>query len=132
LPPTLLQRSFRCFIHLLNKFPKLGKGLVLILFADDQLVFGRCQFVIGKKDSRPILVNVSEVIITRAIITEYDLPRETIQPHDVVVDADGIAWYSSFGEQNLGKLDPRSGKVTEFPIALNKPGFPSVPVGQPC
>jgi Carboxypeptidase regulatory-like domain len=35
---------------------------------------------------------------TRVIITEYDLPRATIQPHDVVVDADGIAWYSSFGE----------------------------------
>src|SRR5262245_16478204 len=39
---------------------------------------------------------------TRVIITEYDLPRETIQPHDVVIDADGIAWYSSFGEQFLG------------------------------
>jgi streptogramin lyase len=62
---------------------------------------------------------------TRVVITEYDLPRETIQPHDVVVDADGIAWYSSFGEQNLGRLDPRTGKVTEFPVALHKPGFPT-------
>jgi virginiamycin B lyase len=66
---------------------------------------------------------------TRAVITEYDLPRETIQPHDVVVDADDIAWYSSFGEQNLGKLDPKSGKVTEFPIALAKPGFPTGTLG---
>jgi len=66
---------------------------------------------------------------TRAVITEYDLPRETIQPHDVVVDADGVAWYSSFGEQNLGKLDPRSGKVTEFPILLHKPGFPTGTLG---
>ena len=66
---------------------------------------------------------------TRVVITEYDLPRETIQPHDVVVDADGIVWYSSFGEQNLGKLDPRTGKVTEFPIALHKPGFPTGTLG---
>ncbi|MEN3383738.1 MAG: virginiamycin lyase [Hyphomicrobiales bacterium] len=66
---------------------------------------------------------------TRVIITEYDLPRETIQPHDVIVDADGLAWYSSFGEQNLGKLDPRSGKVTEFPIKLHKPGFPTGTLG---
>ena len=66
---------------------------------------------------------------TRAVITEYDLPRETIQPHDVIVDADGIAWYSSFGEQFLGKLDPKSGKVTEFPIALVKPGFPTGTLG---
>jgi streptogramin lyase len=66
---------------------------------------------------------------TRVVITEYDLPRETIQPHDVVIDADGVAWYSSFGEQYLGKLDPRSGKVTEFPIALAKPGFPTGTLG---
>src|SRR5215475_2267066 len=38
---------------------------------------------------------------TEVIITEYDLPRETIEPHDVVLDADGMAWYSSFGEQFL-------------------------------
>src|SRR5262249_32968180 len=37
---------------------------------------------------------------TRVIYTEYDLPRETISPHDVIVDPKGIAWYSSFGEQN--------------------------------
>src|SRR5438067_5534981 len=62
---------------------------------------------------------------TRVIYTEYDLPRETIEPHDVIVDAQGIAWYSSFGEQNLGRLDPRSGKVTEFAIPESKPGFPT-------
>ena len=66
---------------------------------------------------------------TRVIYTEYDLPRETIQPHDVIVDADGIAWYSSFGEQNLGRLDPRSGEVKEFPIPTTKPGFPTGSLG---
>jgi len=62
---------------------------------------------------------------TRVIYTEYDLPRETIEPHDVIVDSRGTVWYSSFGEQNLGKLDPRTGKVTEFAIAERKPGFPT-------
>jgi len=62
---------------------------------------------------------------TRVIITEYDLPRPTIEPHDVIVDGDGIAWYSNFGEQTLGKLDPRTGKVTEFPMPELKPGFPT-------
>jgi streptogramin lyase len=62
---------------------------------------------------------------TRVIYTEYDLPRETISPHDVIVDAEGIAWYSSFGEQNLGRLDPKTGKVKEFPIETTKPGFPT-------
>jgi virginiamycin B lyase len=62
---------------------------------------------------------------TRVIYTEYDLGRETIEPHDVIVDADGIAWYSSFGEQNLGRLDPKTGAVTEYPIPEHKPGYPT-------
>ena len=62
---------------------------------------------------------------TRVIITEYDLPRETIEPHDVIVDKDGIAWYSNFGEQNLGRLDPKTGKVTEYPGPSIKPGLPT-------
>ena len=62
---------------------------------------------------------------TRVIYTEYDLPRETIEPHDVVVDSRGTVWYSSFGEQNLGRLDPKTGTVTEFAIPEHKPGFPT-------
>ena len=62
---------------------------------------------------------------TRVVITEYDLPRETIQPHDVVIDANGIAWYSSFGEQFLGRLDPKTGKASEYPVPMHKPGFPT-------
>jgi streptogramin lyase len=62
---------------------------------------------------------------TRVIYTEYDLPRETIEPHDVIVDRRGTVWYSSFGEQNLGRLDPKTGAVTEFAIPEHKPGFPT-------
>ena len=43
---------------------------------------------------------------THVLITEYDLPRKTIEPHDVIVDAQGQVWYSNFGEMFLGKLDP--------------------------
>ncbi|HYR35213.1 MAG TPA: carboxypeptidase regulatory-like domain-containing protein, partial [Burkholderiales bacterium] len=66
---------------------------------------------------------------TKVVYTEYDLPRETIEPHDVVVDEKGIAWYSSFGEQFLGRLDPRTGKATEFRIPESKPGFPTGTLG---
>jgi streptogramin lyase len=62
---------------------------------------------------------------TRVVYTEYDLPRDTISPHDVVVDRSGIAWYSSFGEQYLGRLDPKTGKVEEYEVGVNKPGFPT-------
>jgi virginiamycin B lyase len=62
---------------------------------------------------------------TRVIITEYDLPRKTIEPHDVIVDADGIVWFSNFGEQFLGRLDPRTARVTEYPVPLIRAGFPT-------
>jgi streptogramin lyase len=45
-------------------------------------------------------------------------------PHDVVVDSTGMAWYSDFGEQFIGRVDPKTGKVTEFPIPVLKKGFP--------
>ena len=61
---------------------------------------------------------------TRVIITEYDLPKPTRQPHDVIVDSDGMAWYISFGEQIIGKLDPKTGKTIEFPVPVLKPDSP--------
>jgi virginiamycin B lyase len=61
---------------------------------------------------------------TRTIITEYDLPRKLAMPHDVIVDSAGMAWYSDFGEQFIGKIDPQTGKVTDFPIPVLKKDFP--------
>jgi streptogramin lyase len=66
---------------------------------------------------------------TRVLITEYDLPRPTIEPHDVIVDAAGIAWFSNFGEQTFGKLDPKTGKVTEYPVPEPKKGWPTGMLG---
>ena len=61
---------------------------------------------------------------TRVIITEWTLPRPTIEPHDVVVDSKGVAWYSNFGEQTIGRFDPRTGKLTEIPVPELKKGSP--------
>ncbi len=62
---------------------------------------------------------------TQVIYTEYDLPQRTRQPHDVIVDADGMAWYASFGEQILGKIDTRTGKATEYQVPRLKANLPS-------
>jgi virginiamycin B lyase len=59
---------------------------------------------------------------TRVLITEYDLPRRTISPHDVMTDSEGIAWYSNFAENTLGRLDPRTGAHTEYTFPTQKPG----------
>ena len=61
---------------------------------------------------------------TRVIITEYDLPRPETLPHDAVADANGMIWYADFGSHYLGMLDPKTGKVVEYPIPVTKPGAP--------
>ena len=61
---------------------------------------------------------------TRVIITEWSLPRPTIEPHDVVVDSKGMAWFSNFGEQTIGKFDPKTGKLVEIPVPELKKGSP--------
>ena len=62
---------------------------------------------------------------THVIVTEYDLPRVVTEPHDVVVDAQGLAWYTDFGTQVLGSVDPKTGAVTEYPVPTLKPGSPN-------
>jgi virginiamycin B lyase len=61
---------------------------------------------------------------THVIITEYDLPNRLIQPHDVMLDRQGTVWYSDFGQMFLGKMDPKTGKVTQYPIPEVKKGYP--------
>ncbi|HXP92726.1 MAG TPA: carboxypeptidase regulatory-like domain-containing protein [Candidatus Binatia bacterium] len=59
----------------------------------------------------------------RVIVTEYDLPRRVTEPHDVILDGAGTAWYTDFGTQVLGQLDPKTGKVTEYQVPTLKPGY---------
>ena len=62
---------------------------------------------------------------TRAIVTEYDVGRITSEPHDILVDKDGKVWYSDFGEMFIGKFDPKTLKLTEYPIKKFKPNAPT-------
>ncbi|MGH9326571.1 MAG: carboxypeptidase regulatory-like domain-containing protein [Terriglobia bacterium] len=59
---------------------------------------------------------------TQVIYTTYDLPRPDAAPHDVELDAQGNVWYSDFTSQFIGKLDPKTGKVTDYPVPLGRTG----------
>jgi streptogramin lyase len=61
---------------------------------------------------------------THVIITEYDLPRKAAQPHDVVMDKDGMIWYSDFSHQFIGEMDPATGKVTDIELPTLRPEEP--------
>lgn len=60
---------------------------------------------------------------TRVIMTEYDLPRRSTQPHDATVDAEGMVWFADFGDNWVGRLNPRTGEVKEWPVPASRP-FP--------
>lgn len=62
---------------------------------------------------------------TRVVYTEYDLPRKLAQPHDVILDTKGRIWYSAFGDQKIGRVDPATGAVVEYDIAISKPDYPT-------
>jgi streptogramin lyase len=62
---------------------------------------------------------------TRVVITEYDLPDQMIQPHDVITDKDGIVWHSDFSGQILGRLDTKTLEHKSFKVPLQRDGWPT-------
>jgi virginiamycin B lyase len=59
---------------------------------------------------------------TQVIYTMYELPRPDASPHDEVFDQQGNVWYSDFNSQFFGKLDPKTGKVVEYPVPQSRLG----------
>lgn len=59
---------------------------------------------------------------THVVITEYELPRLELATHDVSGDAAGNIWYSTHRSSYVGRLDPKTGKVTEFHVPPVQPG----------
>jgi hypothetical protein len=60
---------------------------------------------------------------TRVVVTEYELPRVLISAHDVSGDSKGNIWYSSHRTPYMGKLDPRTGIVTEYQVPPTPAGI---------
>jgi len=58
---------------------------------------------------------------TRVIMTTYDLPRPETMAHDAITTPDGRVWYSDFGHQYIGSIDPETGEVTEYRFPVLKP-----------
>ena len=53
---------------------------------------------------------------TRVVITEYEVPRLLLALHDVDGDSSGNVWYTSHRSPYIGKLEPRTGVVTEYRV----------------
>jgi virginiamycin B lyase len=64
-------------------------------------------------------------IATRAIVTEYEIPWALANIHDIAGDAQGNIWFNINRSPFVGKLDPKTGRVTEYrlPEPYNPPGL---------
>ena len=54
----------------------------------------------------------------RVVVTEFELPRALQSAHDVYGDGNGNIWYTSHLSRFFGKLDTRTGIVTEYQTPL--------------
>jgi hypothetical protein len=55
--------------------------------------------------------------LTRAIVTEYEIPRVGATPRTVVVEPNGrYVWYSDWRANYLGRIDKTSGEIKEYAI----------------
>ena len=61
---------------------------------------------------------------TRVVVTEYELPRQLLAPHDVHGDSRGNIWYTPHRSPYIGKLDPLTGVVKEYRVPSTPGALP--------
>lgn len=60
----------------------------------------------------------------------YELPEGSQQPAHLALDRDGRLWYTAFWGNRLGRLDPESGAVLEYPLPKSvSPAKPAQALG---
>jgi virginiamycin B lyase len=59
---------------------------------------------------------------TRVIITQYDMPRPDTVAHDLDLDSTGTIWYTDESRMFFGKMNPKTGKFTEYALPPVPPG----------
>ena len=55
-------------------------------------------------------------------IKEWDVPTASSRRHDPAVAPDGSLWYTGQMANKLGRLDPKTGQIKEFPLKTAESG----------
>ena len=61
---------------------------------------------------------------THVVVTEYELPQQLLALHDAGPDNQGNIWFTSHKTRFVGKLDPKTGIVTEYTLPLTPGSMP--------
>jgi streptogramin lyase len=108
--------------------------------ADQNTIWGREPFGVPKKELAEYLATVNlsggktawpfemktlprpKGKATRVIITQYDMPRPDTVAHDLDLDSGGTVWYTDESRMFFGKMNPKTGKFTEYALPPVPPG----------
>jgi streptogramin lyase/mono/diheme cytochrome c family protein len=60
----------------------------------------------------------------RVVVTEYEMPRSLLSAHDVYGDVNGNIWYTSHFSRYIGRLDSRTGIVTDYLTPITPGALP--------
>src|SRR6266536_5535770 len=58
----------------------------------------------------------------KVVLREWDVPTPDSRPHDPEVAPDGALWYTGQLANKLGRLDPKTGAIKEFPVKTPESG----------
>jgi len=70
------------------------------------------------------LPGAADVRVLNATIQEWPVPSKGGHPHDPAVGPDGALWFTEQMVNKLGRLDPKSGAIQEFPLPSDKNAGP--------
>jgi virginiamycin B lyase len=57
-------------------------------------------------------------------ITEYTLPHPESRPRRIAISGDGGIWYTDYERGAIGRLDPKTGEVREWPSPSGRSAAP--------
>lgn len=72
-------------------------------------------YFVGQAGSAPTGNYIARLVPGTGEWKKYELDPGT-NPHNCIVDAQGMVWYSGNRNGTIGKLDPRTGALTRYPI----------------
>ena len=55
-------------------------------------------------------------------IQEWNVPTLNSRPHDPAIGPDGSLWYTGMRSNTIGRLDPKTGKIKEYPLSIPDSG----------
>src|SRR5215471_9707613 len=71
-----------------------------------------------------VLPETTDVGSLNVTVQEWTVPTKGAHPHDPAVGLDGALWFTEQMANKIGRLDPKTGAIQEYPLAKDKNSGP--------